>query len=218
MIIYGLMKYVETVPDRYDNVMNFLTAGNHSKAHDFLLSHVKQGMKVLDIGCGPGNIAVKCAQKGAQVYAVDASVEMLRMLNERIEGTPEEKDITVIECGAGSIQEVLKDEKFDLIMASLMLGELPPLVRTKTLNSAAKLLKDDGFILINDELWPENMFVSALYHIFFWIFFIPNFLLTRTMIRPVKNLNRDLATANLKVTEKKSMFGGVMSILKIHKK
>ncbi|HOT78268.1 MAG TPA: hypothetical protein PK467_20935, partial [Candidatus Wallbacteria bacterium] len=59
--------------------------------------------------------------------------------------------------------------------------------------------------------------LSAIYHFLYWIFFIPNFILTRTLITPVKKLEKDLTAAGLKVTERESVFLGIISILKILK-
>lgn len=218
MLIYGLMKYIEKIPVRYDKMMNILTFGNHSRSLKILLSYVKPGMRVLDIGCGTGNFSVRCAKIGSSVTCVDASIEMLRVLKNKISGKAEENNIRIIECGSASVREVLKEEKFDLIVMSMMLGELPEIIRKKTMRSASELLAPGGAILINDELWPKNKLLSLIYHFLFWIFFIPNFILTRTLIRPVKDLDVDIKECSLEMASLKTLFFGVISIIKLVKK
>ena len=214
MIIYGLMKYIEKIPVRYDKVMNMLTLGNHSKAHQIMLDEAREGMDILDIGCGTGKFALAAAAKGAKVTCVDASTEMLRLLNDNLDRTPELKSlVTVHECGAASIGRLLGDHQFDLVSASLMLGELPPPVRTKTIKAASSLLKDGGIFLVCDEFWPESPLGSIFYHFLFWIFFIPNFILTRTLIQPVQGFFKDAKDANLSEDRRIDMLGGAMSIL-----
>ena len=39
--------------------------------------------RILDLGCGPGEIAVRCAQQGAEVFGVDVSRDALRLSAER---------------------------------------------------------------------------------------------------------------------------------------
>lgn len=215
MLIYGLMKYIEKIPARYDKMMNLLTLGGHKRSRKKLLSAVKPGARVLDIGCGSGSFAAECAGKGALVTAVDSSPQMLSILKDRISGSELESRIRIIECGSASTSTVLKGEKFDIVVMSMMLGELSPIVRAKTIKCAAELLGAGGTIIISDELWPENFILSAVYHFLFWIFFIPNFILTRTLITPVKGLGRDLAAAGLEIRCRKSLFMGVISILYI---
>ncbi len=215
MLIYGLMKYIEKIPVRYDKMMNILTFGNHSRSHKILLSYVKPGMRVLDIGCGTGDFSLKCAGLGAAVTCVDASIEMLRVLKNKIAEKTAGNNIRIIECGSASVKEMLKQEKFDLIVMSMMLGELPEIVRKKTMRSASELLAPGGAILINDELWPKNKLLSLIYHFLFWIFFIPNFILTRTLIRPVKDLDADIKECSLEAAETKTLFFGVITILKL---
>ncbi len=217
MLIYGLMKYIEKIPARYDKMMNILTFGGHRRSQKLILSGVRPGSKVLDIGCGSGTLAVECAHAGADVTAVDSSPQMLSLLKSKIKNTLLENKIKIIECGSASTGVVLKEEKFDLIIMSMMLGELSAVVRKKTIQTAAELLAPEGAIVICDELWPRNFILSAVYHFLFWIFFIPNFILTRTLIMPVKGLLEDLDSAGLKIEKKRNLFCGIISILNIKK-
>lgn len=214
MLIYGLMKYVESVPLRYDKVMNVLTLGRHGQAREILLNEVKAGMEVLDIGCGTGVFALAAAEKGAKITCVDASASMLRIFRQRISQRPDlEPSLDIRECGAASIGHVLEDRRFDLVTASLMLGELPASVRTHTIRVSGTLLKDGGRFVVCDEFWPRNPFLSVVYHLLFWIFFIPNFLLTRTLIQPVKGFDEDISSAGLVIAKRYSLLMGAMAIL-----
>lgn len=217
MLIYGLMKYIEQIPARYDKMMNILTFGGHGRSQKLILSEVAGGAKILDIGCGSGSLAIECARAGAEVTAVDSSPQMLSILKSKIKGGPLENKIRIIECGSASTGVILKDEKFDIVIMSMMLGELPPAVRKKTIQNAAALLSPDGRIIICDELWPQNIILSLACHFLFWIFFIPNFILTRTLLMPVKGLPEDLRSAGLKIEKKRDLFKGIISILNIKK-
>ena len=50
---------------------------------DFLLAHVPEGARVLDVGCGEGAFSAALAEAGARPVAVDVSDEPLRRLRTR---------------------------------------------------------------------------------------------------------------------------------------
>ena len=213
------MKYIEKVPVRYDKVMNMLTFGNHAKAHEILLDQVEEGQSILDIGCGTGKFALAAAAKGAQVTCVDASPEMLRLFRKNLSAKPElEAKVEIHECGAASIERILGEKRFDLVTASLMLGELPAPVRKKTIEAASNLLKEEGRFIVCDEFWPESTLGSLAYHFLFWIFFIPNFILTRTLIQPVQGFKEDAEAAKLIEKKRVELLGGAISILWLTRK
>lgn len=213
MIIYGLMKFIEQIPERYDKMIGFLTLGGHKGARRRMLSFCKPGAAVLDIGCGTGSFLIEAAKRGATGVGIDASRSMLEVFRKKIEGKPSADRLTIVQHSATMVGQAVGDKRFDLITASLMLGELPPLVLTAVLEQLPGLLAPGGRVLIADELWPENRFWSALYSIILAITFVPNFILTRTMIRPVKDLPEKLRAAGLRVVARTDYHLGVVSLL-----
>jgi ubiquinone/menaquinone biosynthesis C-methylase UbiE len=60
--------------------------------------YIKEGMTVLDVGCGPGFFSIELAQmvgKSGRVIASDLQEGMLRKLREKIQGTEFEERITL---------------------------------------------------------------------------------------------------------------------------
>jgi len=53
---------------------------------DFLLSNVRAGETVLDIGCGAGEFSAELLHAGAEAIAVDVAFEALRRARERVPG------------------------------------------------------------------------------------------------------------------------------------
>ena len=90
-----------------------------------LTPFIKEGMKVLDIGCGPGFFSVEIAKmvgREGKVYAVDLQEGMLQKLRNKIKGTQLEAIINPIKVE----QEVVKvPEKVDFILAFYMVHEVP---------------------------------------------------------------------------------------------
>ncbi|KJS19228.1 MAG: hypothetical protein VR72_19625 [Clostridiaceae bacterium BRH_c20a] len=94
---------------RINGVINFLKKQNV----------LWDNMKILDIGCGPGNFALPFAQLGAQVTAMDPAPNMLEALKEQI-ATKNIKNIEVVQglWEELDIREMGWYKKFDLVFAS----------------------------------------------------------------------------------------------------
>ena len=53
--------------------------GKYNAAYDRLISHIKRGQNVLDIGCGTGALTLRAANKGARVKGIDLNAQMLEI-------------------------------------------------------------------------------------------------------------------------------------------
>lgn len=90
-----------------------------------LKPYIKEGMKVLDIGCGPGFFSVALANmvgKNGKVIAADMQEGMLQKLNEKITGTELEERIKLHKSQQHKIG---LSEKVDFILAFYMIHEVP---------------------------------------------------------------------------------------------
>ena len=71
--------------DKFDKRINRVKDGEPRDKDDYISKmldriEVKPGWTVLDIGCGPGTLAIPLAQKAKSVTALDISSEMLKRL------------------------------------------------------------------------------------------------------------------------------------------
>lgn len=90
-----------------------------------LAPYVKEGMTVLDLGCGPGFFSIDMAEMtgdAGRVIAVDLQEGMLQKLREKIHGTEFEQRITLHKCEKGRIGA---PGKVDFVLAFYMLHEVP---------------------------------------------------------------------------------------------
>ena len=86
---------------------------------------VKEGMKVLDIGCGPGLFSIESARLvGARgrVIAADLQDGMLERVRRKIAGTDLKHRVKLVRCDQDNINV---SEKVDLIVAFYMVHEVP---------------------------------------------------------------------------------------------
>ena len=77
------MKFLESYAKRYDRGITLLTLGQIKKVYTTILSYIQSGMKVLDVGCGTGSIAIEAAKKGAKVVGIDIKPSMLEIAQKK---------------------------------------------------------------------------------------------------------------------------------------
>jgi ubiquinone/menaquinone biosynthesis C-methylase UbiE len=111
-----------------------------------LTPFIKEGMKVLDVGCGPGFFSVEIAKmvgKSGKVFSVDLQEGMLQKLRDKINGTPLEGIIKTIKC---EVDEIIVPEKVDFILAFYMVHEVPD--KDRLFESLKNILNEKGKLLI----------------------------------------------------------------------
>ncbi|MBW2710148.1 MAG: class I SAM-dependent methyltransferase [Deltaproteobacteria bacterium] len=86
--------------------------------------YIKEGMTVLDLGCGPGFFSLEMALlvgKSGRVIATDLQKGMLQKVKNKIEGTELEERITLHQCEADKIG---LSNSIDFVLAFYMLHEV----------------------------------------------------------------------------------------------
>lgn len=176
MSTYILMKILESAPSRYDKGIRLLTLGKLDKAYDRLTSQIKNGDRVLDLGCGTGVLSLRAAQKGARVKAIDINPRMLEIAQARAKKANLTQKIEFVEMG---VIELDKEEaaSFEVVMSGLCFSELTEDELKFTLKEIRKILKPGGLLLVADEVRPRkihrrilNLLLRALLRVIVFIF------------------------------------------------
>jgi len=111
-----------------------------------LKPYVKEGMTVLDIGCGPGFFSIDMAQmvgKSGRVIAADLQEGMLQKLRDKIQGTELGERITLHKSKKNIIGV---SEKVDFVLSFYVVHELPN--QKEFLEELKSILKPKGQALI----------------------------------------------------------------------
>jgi ubiquinone/menaquinone biosynthesis C-methylase UbiE len=111
-----------------------------------LRPYIKEGITVLDVGCGPGFFSIELARmvgKSGRVIASDLQEGMLRRLRDKIQGTELDQRITLHKSEKGKLG---LSEGVDFVLAFYMVHEIPN--QDAFFNDIKLVLKPNGQILI----------------------------------------------------------------------
>lgn len=102
------------------------------------------GLRVLDAGCGPGLYAEELVAAGADVVALDASAEMVRLARGRLgPGTP------VLRHDLNEPLSMLADASFDRVVSALVWHYVD--ARVAALRELHRVLRPGGAVVISCE-------------------------------------------------------------------
>jgi ubiquinone/menaquinone biosynthesis C-methylase UbiE len=125
---------------------------------------LQEGMKVLDVGCGPGYFTIEMAKMvglSGKVIAADLQEGMLQKVKAKITGTLLEKNISLVQCDKDKINV---NEKVDFVLCFYMVHEIPD--KDRFFSELKNILNKNGRVLIVEPPFhvSEKDFDSTLNH------------------------------------------------------
>jgi len=151
----------DVVAESYDRLNDFISLG----AVRFwrwwaLLDAFARGARVLDVGCGPGNVTAYCmythlTHMAIDCTGVDCSGKMLKLARRRCPGA------TFIKGDAGSLGECgIESDAFDVVTTVYTLRNFPDLERA--LGEMYRCVKPGGKVFVLDAFPPRGAFAWLL--------------------------------------------------------
>lgn len=116
-----------------------------------LAPYVKEGMAVLDLGCGPGFFTLELARLVApsgRLTAADLQEGMLTKVKGKVTAAGMAAAVSFHLCGR---QTIGLEDKFDFILLFWMLHEVPD--QARFLREIHALLKANGQVLVAEPMW-----------------------------------------------------------------
>lgn len=136
----------QSIP-HYDKVNRWMTFGQDKVWRRNVRNHAEKGMKILEVGCGPGSFAEDLI--GLDVTCLDPSAEMLRVAKKRVDSARKsrgEKPAKYVEAIAESIP--LPDDTFDRVFCLFSFRDFQD--KKKGLEEIFRVLKPGGQVVICD--------------------------------------------------------------------
>jgi len=101
-----------------------------------------QGLRVLDVGCGPGLYAEELEERGADVIGIDVSAEMIRIAEQRLAGRASFR-VHDLETPL----DWAEDGSFDVVVMALVLHHLQD--PRQVLRELRRILREDGRLVLS---------------------------------------------------------------------
>lgn len=136
--IVDSLKGYDLVGESYDEQKGYLDS--FEQEHILQLLNEVQGKKILDVGAGTGRISIPLSDLGGEVFALDSSEEMLKVLKRK------KPHITTILGDAEHMP--FKNNMFDIVLATFMIVHLKD--PTRFFDEAYRVLKPGGQLVVTN--------------------------------------------------------------------
>ncbi|WP_084466707.1 class I SAM-dependent methyltransferase [Nocardia arthritidis] len=147
-----------TQPRRYRAFKAAFLLGGADRLNTRLagLARPAPGADVVDIGCGPGDLARVLARRAGQVTGVDPSPQMIDYATARC------RDLANCRFEVGSGQSLpLPDLSADLVTCTFAMHHIPAAYRSDAVAQMFRVLRPGGRLLLADT-YPTDPFRSAV--------------------------------------------------------
>lgn len=161
-----------SIRDRYDRGYYLQDCGGHAefratrgrRLDDRLvaiagLTELNWPLRILDLGCGRGELAAHFARRGAEVTAVDYSPAAIALANECLQESPECASRVELVCG--DVAALAPSDVYDAVVAADLVEHLGPAELDATCAHVAEHLTPMGWFVLHS--YPNRWFYEREY-------------------------------------------------------
>ena len=148
---------------QYDLLTNLMLLGKERALREMTaeMAAIKPGDKVLDVGCGTGNLTLAAKTRAGargEVHGIDAAPEMVQVARRKAARSGANVDFQT-----GLIEDIpFPDDYFDIVLSSLMIHHLPDDLKRKGFVEIRRVLKPGGQLFAVDFEPPASPLVRQL--------------------------------------------------------
>jgi ubiquinone/menaquinone biosynthesis C-methylase UbiE len=131
------------------------------KFADFLVD--VRGLKILDLGCGRGDLVFELARRGAEVTGVDYSKDGIMLAKNALKLQPEKvrKNVRFVVKNAKSLS--FKENTFDAVVSYDVFEHLYKSELEIVMRKLSKIIKPGGLLLVHTE--TNKIYLDLTHHI-----------------------------------------------------
>jgi len=144
----------------YDFIQKWIVRDKRYKSRLIEQAQIQPGMRVMDLGCGTGTLAImaKRAQPNAELVGLDADPEMLKMAY-----TKKDQENLDVKFDVGFTNDLpYPDASFDRVLSSIMIHHLKTPDKEKTAREIYRVLKPGGQLHVIDFGRPSTFYGKLL--------------------------------------------------------
>ncbi|MFW9833156.1 MAG: class I SAM-dependent methyltransferase [Candidatus Thorarchaeota archaeon] len=168
-----LMKLSEGMAShQYDRWIGILTLWQNKAMMEYIIRELlPRGSRVLDIGCGTGDLLIEAGRRGVRGIGIDTNEAMLVIAQKKSKKMNLGRRVK-FELGNALDLNLAKDP-FDIVVSTLMVSELQEDEVQKFVQAATNHVKSGGTIIIGGEGEPRGILfariVNQIRRISYWI-------------------------------------------------
>lgn len=165
--------------------------GNINKRFRKLFENINiyKNKKILDLGCGRGDLSFFLARKGADVVGIDYSIEAIKIANKKLSKEKNIKD--KIKFHLEDAKKIIFGEnEFDIVVSIDLFEHLYPEELKIVFKKVSYILKKDGMLLVHTE--PNRLYLNFTHP--FYVYSISTLLIWLNKIisnKKYPNLSKD---------------------------
>lgn len=216
MFSYVFMKILEMSPRSYDRRIDKISRGRVRAAKEAVAALIPGGSRVLDIGCGTGELASMLVARGATVDGFDLSPSMVEAAKGRIEAENLLGNCTVRQMGVDNMDD-LPYAAYDAVVSTLTFSELSQDERRFALTHGFRTLRPGGLLVIADEVRPRGRARRMLHAITRAPMAALTYLVSRASTRPLRDLAGEVTAAGFDIDREVRSQGDAFVILVAHR-
>lgn len=145
----------------YDRVIAVTARENTFKRALLRQTDIRPSMRVLDLGCGTGTLAIWAKEQvpGVEIAGIDGDPQMLERARAKAADAGVDE---IVFTEAMSFDLPYEEGRFDRVLSSLFFHHLTLADKRRTLAEARRVLKPDGRLHIADWGRPQDLAMKLL--------------------------------------------------------